>query len=86
MGFPNIDLGDGNIYSLTPYYIWAARVPQTDVTITLTNEEAGRHRPLDPRRAQNMPSSPSCYSPKHPAWGDLPPKAGRRREHTVRQL
>lgn len=42
MGFPNIDLGDGNIYSLTPYYIWAARVPQTDVTITLTNEEAGR--------------------------------------------
>lgn len=42
MGFPNIDLGDGNIYPLPPYYSWAARVPQTEVTITLTNEEAGR--------------------------------------------
>lgn len=42
MSFPNIDLGDGNIYSLPPYYIWAARVPQTDVTVTLTCEEAGR--------------------------------------------
>lgn len=42
MSFPSIDTGDGNIYSLTPYYIWAARVPQTDITITLTTEEAGR--------------------------------------------